>query len=188
VLALVLAAALAVLAGATASHLRLPEPGGEFAVGRDRLAWTDADRPELHTPDPSDRRAVAAQIWFPAAAGTGQPGPYLSGLGAIAQTLVDSGEVTRLQAWGLRWVRHHALDGAAVSTAEPAYPVVVLSPGNATNVAFYATLGEHLASRGYVVVGVDHPYQVAAVQLPDGTVAGYDSSADAATSPGAGRR
>jgi alpha-beta hydrolase superfamily lysophospholipase len=54
----------------------------------------------------------------------------------------------------------------------------VLSPGNATNVAFYATIAEELASHGYVVAGVDHPYQVAAVVLPDGTVASYDAVPD----------
>jgi alpha-beta hydrolase superfamily lysophospholipase len=48
---------------------------------------------------------------------------------------------------------------------------VLLSPGHATNAGFYAALAEDLAARGYVVAGVDHPGQSAAVELGDGTVA-----------------
>ncbi len=51
---------------------------------------------------------------------------------------------------------------------------MLLSPGNATNVATYAILAEELASRGYVVIGVDHPYQVAAVDLGEAGVAIYE--------------
>ncbi len=43
---------------------------------------------------------------------------------------------------------------------------------------FYSALAEDLASRGYVVVGVDHPFQVAAVAIGDGSVAVYDHSQD----------
>jgi predicted dienelactone hydrolase len=49
--------------------------------------------------------------------------------------------------------------------------VVLLSPGNATNAEFYASFAEGLASHGIVVVGINHPYDVAAVALADGSVA-----------------
>jgi predicted dienelactone hydrolase len=47
-------------------------------------------------------------------------------------------------------------------------PLVVLSPG----VAFprWTTLAEDLASRGYVVAGVDHTYEAAPITFPDGRV------------------
>jgi predicted dienelactone hydrolase len=50
-------------------------------------------------------------------------------------------------------------------------PLVVLSPGLAFPRWTLTTLGEDLASRGYVVVGVDHTYEGAAVTFPDGRVA-----------------
>jgi predicted dienelactone hydrolase len=60
--------------------------------------------------------------------------------------------------------------------------VLVLSPGNATNVGFYSALAEDLASKGYVVIGIDHAFQVAAVRIDDGSMAVYDRSMD--TGPG----
>lgn len=182
---LLAAIVVALLVAATLVHLEVPEPTGAHAVGRERLMWTDDSRPEVHTEDPSDVRAVPVQIWYPAVFGTGTLGSYVPDLKALTRSLVESGELGAAQAWGLQWVRHHAYDRARVAPSEDLYPIVVISPGNATNVAFYASVAEELASRGYVVVGIDHPYQVAAVQLPDGTVADYDASWDSSL-PGTG--
>lgn len=168
---------------ATFLHLAVPEPTGAHAVGRERLSWVDADRPETHTAGLSDVRHVLVQIWYPAVPNTGTLGSYVPDLAALTSSLVDSGEFGVAEAWGLKWVRHHSFDDAEVAPSAEPYPIVVISPGNATNVASYASIAEELASRGYVVVGVDHPYQVAAVQLPDGSVASYDASWD---SPGVG--
>jgi len=180
----VVAVVLVLLGVGTAARLQVLRPTGPYPVGRQRLTWVDSSRWESHTVDRSDQRAVGLQLWFPARVGTGQPGPYVPGLADIADGLVASGELDRLSVWGLRFVRDTARDGARISPAQRSYPVVVLSPGNATNVAFYATIAQELASRGYVVVGIDHPYQVAAVQLPDGTVASYDAAADRSVGAG----
>lgn len=159
---------------ATLLHLEIPQPTGQYPVGRTRLLWTDESRPESHTGDPSDRRQVAATIWYPAKANTGEPAFYLGGGDRLAQALRRSGEVPRAAIPALRFVRDPARDGAAVSDEKGEYPVILLSPGNATNVAFYSGLAEDLASHGWVVAGIDHPYQVAAVELSDGFMAVYD--------------
>jgi dienelactone hydrolase len=46
--------------------------------------------------------------------------------------------------------------------------VILFSPGSGTIPAFYASLCEDLASHGYVVAAVDHPYDDLAVTLADG--------------------
>lgn len=173
----VLLAALVLLTVATGVHLQIPGPTGPYAVGREQHTWVDQARPETHTADPADRRTVAVQLWYPAVAGTGTPGPYVPELGSLADGLAAAG-IGRVEQWGLQLVRHDSRDNADVAAAEAAFPVVLLEPGNETNVAFYATLAEELASHGYVVVGVDHPYQVAAVPLPGGAVATYDPAGD----------
>jgi dienelactone hydrolase len=149
-------------------HLRLPGPSGPHAVGREHLVLAD-DRPEVNTPGAADRRRVPVTVWFPAEPGTGRRAPYVPGLDRIGDGLVASGELGRAQVTGLRYVRANARTGARVAAGT--FPAVLLSPGHATNAGFYAALAEDLAGRGYVVVGVDHPYQVAAVELGDGTVA-----------------
>jgi dienelactone hydrolase len=161
------------------ARLAVPVPTGPHAVGRERVIWIDPSRPEAHTSDPTDSRSVPIQVWYPAQPETGQPADYVEGLDVIGEGMRSSGEFGWLELVGLRLVRDQALDGAAVAGSDDGFPVLVLSPGNATNVAFYANLAEDLASRGYVVVGVDHPYQVAAVMVGDRSVAVYDPALDA---------
>jgi predicted dienelactone hydrolase len=50
-------------------------------------------------------------------------------------------------------------------------PLVVLSPGFTKPVSTLTSLAEELAGRGYVVAGIDHPYESYAVTLADGRVA-----------------
>lgn len=155
--------------------LTLPGPTGEYPVGQTLLLWTDTSRPELLTDAPGDFREVAVVIWYPAIAGTGEPGSYFPRLSKISEALVESGEVEAWEVFGLRLVRTSNRLDAELSDGESAYPVVILSPGNGTNVEFYNNLASELASHGYIVVGVNHPHDVAAVELADGRIAPYNS-------------
>lgn len=169
-------AAIVVYAASTMLRLAIPAPTGPHAVGRETLVWVDYSRPEHHTIDPGDVRSVPIQVWYPAQPGTGRPAEYVDNLDAIEDGLKASGELSWVEVLGLRMVRHQAFEGAEVAATQEGFPLLVLSPGNATNVAFYAALAEDLASRGYVVIGVDHPFQVAATVDADGSVAWYDRS------------
>jgi len=166
--------------GSTFLHLEIPEPTGEFEVGRTSLLWSDDSRQEEHTASPDDRRSVTLTVWYPAEPGTGQPAEYIEGLDDIGPGLVASGELGRLEVWGIGLVRDDVWQEADVATKELRYPTVLLSPGNATNVGFYASIAVELASNGFIVVGVDHPYQVASTLIADGSVAIYDARGDMA--------
>jgi len=176
ILLLAVATLLALLVGSTAAHLAVLSPTGSMAVGRDRVVLVDASRPELHTTAAGDLRSVPLQLWYPAEAGTGSPAAYVDELDTIAEGLTESGALSGLEVAALPLVRTGALDGAAI--ADGRHPVIVFSPGNETNVAFYGSVAEELASNGYLVVGVDHPFQVAATTVADGQVAVYDSTMD----------
>jgi predicted dienelactone hydrolase len=115
-------------------------------------------------------------LWYPAEAETGSRAAYVDGLDSIANGLTESGSLSAIEVAALPLVRSGALDGAAIAPGR--HPVIVLSPGNQTNVAFYASLAEELASHGYLVVGVDHPFQVAATTVAGGEVAIYDTKMD----------
>jgi len=177
-------AVLALAASASWSHLGLPEPVGDLAVGRTTLVLVDSSRSEPASAEPQDSRNVPLVVWYPARAGTGLPAAYVDGRDGLSEALVSTGELSSLEVAALRWVRPHARDDADVAESEARYPVLLLSPGNATNVDFYAALAEDLASHGYVVVGLNHPYHVTATRLDDGTVATY--LPDAAPAGGAG--
>ncbi|GAA0926086.1 hypothetical protein [Nonomuraea longicatena] len=57
-------------------------------------------------------------------------------------------------------------------------PLVLLSPGLGEYAAGLTALAEDLASRGFLVAAVDHPYDAAAVRFPDGTLAPHHEPGD----------
>ena len=163
--------ALALVATGTYRHLGLPAPTGEYSVGKTYVTWTDSSRLEDLSPNPDDQRELPLQIWYPAEPSGERTAPYIPNLAKISAGLRQAGEVNRFEAWGLKHVRTHAVVDAPVAKAKPKYPVVIFSPGNSTNIEFYSSYAEELASQGYVVVGINHPYDAAAVELSDGTIA-----------------
>ena len=155
-------------------QLELPAPSGPYIVGRTDFRWVDPSRPEVLTDDPNDFREVMALVWYPALQGTGTKAGYFPGLAAVSADLARSGEVEWWESQGLRFIRSkNNLDAQPVKD-HGRFPVILLSPGNGTNIEFYSSLASEVASHGYIVVGINHPYDVAAVELSNGTVAPYD--------------
>lgn len=154
----------------------IPPPTGRLSVGRTVYRWEDVSRPETMTPDAGDHRELVAQIWYPAESRPDGPyAPYFADLATLRSALIASGEVSALEAFGLHFVRSHAILDAEVSSQQQRYPVLIFSPGNATNVSLYSAVLEELASHGYIVVALEHPYDVTAVSLAAGRVARYDA-------------
>ena len=152
----------------------LPGPTGPYSVGRTTFRWVDPSRPEVMSEDPDDFRELMAWVWYPAQADTGKEASYFPGLPVISDALVESGEVSWWEVMGMRLVRSESrLDAEPLKDQAP-YPVILLLPGNATNIEFYSSLASEIASHGYVVVGLNHPYDVPAVELSDGRIAPYD--------------
>ena len=164
----------AVFMVSTFIHLEVPNPTGPLSVGKTTMVWVDASRAEWMTIKPDDRRRVIAVIWYPATKDTGERPVYLRDLDKLGPQLVASTKLTKTQVWGLQFVRDHARWDADLALSSSPYPVIIISPGLGADVEFYAAFAEDLASHGYVVVGLDHPYDVAAVALGDGSFAVFD--------------
>lgn len=163
---------------------RLPPPGGPYSVGSQVFRWVDDARPETATNDPSDHRNVVAQAWYPVAAQTrGAHAAYLDGLGQLPQSVAG---LPRFIFRHFDRVDTHAISGAPISNARAAWPLVVFSPGYGAPRAFYTGLVTAIASRGYVVLALDHPYEAAVTQLADGRVVGPQQAAGRSQSDGSG--
>jgi dienelactone hydrolase len=161
-----------------------PAPTGSFAVGRTARVWVDPSRPEAMTPAADDHRETPVIFWYPAEARTGSKAAYFPGLRQVSKTLAASGEVSSFEVAGLHIVgSHNRLDARLAQSREP-FPVIVLSPGNGTNVEFYDSFAADLASHGYVVVGINHPFDVAGVMLAEGRAAQFSEGPLDATSRG----
>ncbi|MFL6121928.1 alpha/beta hydrolase family protein [Actinophytocola sp.] len=149
-------------------------PTGRYAVGTTTVQWTDADRPETATAAPNDRRTVVAQLWYPAASGEGERAPYLGRTPEESKIVAEGlASYTGLPGFMLDGLAHART--AAFLDAEPVaggtrFPVVLFSPGLGGARGQNTMWATEIASRGYVVVALDHPYDSAAVVLADGTV------------------
>jgi predicted dienelactone hydrolase len=122
---------------------------GPHAIGVRTLKAVDPNRPDIlrTTPGgPTARydRAFTLEVWYPAAlaAGQRQAGDYrtIARDPSIAVTL--SGRAVR---------------DAAPLASGGALPLVIISHGYPGNRFLMSHLGENLASKGYVVVSIDHP-------------------------------
>lgn len=57
----------------------------------------------------------------------------------------------------------------AGTAGDELFPIVIFSPGLGNSRLVYSGIAQSLASQGYTVVTVDHPYDAAIVEYPDGT-------------------
>ena len=147
----------------------LPKPSGSHRVGSVIFRWTDNKRSETFTADPSDRRQVVAQAWYPTDATTGQTVPYFEAQGRLPSSI--SGVPSFLFA-SFGSVATHAIAAASVSAAQRTWPVLFFSPGLSIPREQYTALSADLASCGYVVVALSVPYESSVSVLAGGRVVG----------------
>jgi len=148
---------------------KLPEQPGPFQVATTRLLLTDESREDPWSDDPEKRR-IMLQIWYPIANGSSTvDAKYLPPAAAVYmdnKMHVPKGTVNQLKTYSFQ-------GGKPINplvTKDGVLPVVVFSPGSGTIVAEYTTFNAPLASYGYIVVGMDHLYDSAPVEVPDGTL------------------
>jgi len=166
-LALVVAAALPALLPV----FRLPEPTGPYAVGTQYYYWTDADRPDEYTTDAGDFRKVSVQIWYPAElSGDENPIRYMSREAARVLSRDWGASEFLLDHFSL--VRAHAYLGAEVAQTGAPFPVITYSTSGLMSA--HMTLFEELASHGYVIACIGHPYWNPFVYGSGGEVIPFD--------------
>lgn len=149
----------AVAAGLT--PLRLAGPTGPSPVGAVELHLVDPSRTDPWSGQP---REVMVTVTYPAADVRGRSMmPWL-----------PSGAERALKARFGGAVDGYALPTTHSSVGAPARPgrrpVLIHSPGYNADRTFNTLVIEELASWGYVVVAVDHPYDSGEVEFPDGRV------------------
>lgn len=158
-----------------------PQPRGPYAIGTITYHWVDSERHEIFSADPSTKRELMAQVWYPALPGTtAQRAPYVRDA-----TAISTGLAANLSASGLLrlpnfmfdyfgYVETNAVPGAVVaenvSDDEAGFPVLIYLTGFSGWSSTNTLQVQELVSHGYVVVGLDQPYTAAAVTFPDGTV------------------
>ncbi|MDG1311446.1 MAG: acetylhydrolase [Porticoccaceae bacterium] len=134
---------------------------GTYGVGVTTITATDSKRLNTANFITNIERSLTLEVWYPA---------EISANAALATYK----NVTRLQ-------KLFELQGAAYRDApaldEGSFPLILLSHGFTGYRTQMFYLGEHLASHGYVVVGIDHTHSTnAEIKSPDDRPAGFIST------------
>lgn len=157
------------------SDLVLPSPSGSWSVGTTVRYFPGTDRDDGYTPGVVDARPLMVQIWYPAAIASAAATEYMetevAQLFAATQDYMDPVEALDM----MQRIEPRAGENAAVSPGR--WPVVFFSHGLGGVRTLYTTFVEDLASRGYVVVGIDHTFGALGTVLPDGRLLGIRTGA-----------
>jgi predicted dienelactone hydrolase len=149
-------------------RLSLPAPTGRRLVGTTSLHLVDDSRTDPLAPSPR-KRELMVRLWYPASHSHQPAAAYLTP--GVASAYVEFLRTTTgadLPGDLLSFSTHSAQDAPAARG--PRRPVALFSHGFGVSAAVNTGLHEELASRGYVVAGIDHTFDAGAVEFPDGRV------------------
>ena len=142
--------------------IQFPALTGPHQVGKVEYHLVDEARPEIFSAAPDDKRELMITVYYPASPpADASPAPYTTGPIRAEFGTPDFFQDT---------VRAHAFVSASLADDGTRYPVIIFSPGMGFLPIKYAPTLEDLASHGYVVVSLSHPYSTAATVFPDGRV------------------
>lgn len=144
-----------------------PAPTGTYPVGTTTLELVDESRPEVYPPDTTARRDLVVQVWYPAAPEAGavyrsyivdNTGAFLAGVLSMPGFTFDY----------MRLLPSHSYQDAPLADSPSPYPVLIFSHGFSGLINQNTIQMEELASHGYIVFSIGHPYAAMGVIYPDG--------------------
>lgn len=152
-----------IAAGWVMPIVALPAPTGPYEVGIVDRALLDEAR----------GRRLMVSVWYPAAKG-GTPAPLTHYPDEVAAGLGKLAGVPGLPFEYLRYFKLSASDGAPILAEGSPFPVVIFSHGLVGLRLQNSSTMQNLASRGYVVIAIDHTDAAAVTVFPDNEVRFYD--------------
>ena len=150
----------------------LPEPTGGYSIGTKTLFLTDNSRYEKLTMRWGDKRMLQVKIWYPSDVKGDSVSNYLKDYGSetlwkgyqifeVGQSFFDS----------LKNFKTHSYENIPVSNKQSTFPLIIFSQGFYFGLDdFYTALMENLASHGYIVVSITHPYDQVIAKTSNGKV------------------
>lgn len=158
----------------------IPSPSGPFVVGRSHFYWKDTARPEPFSSFEMAKREIMVYAYYPAKtrsnAATATYIPY------VLETEKAMGTAKMIGEFGDAYpfiksgqLNTHCFQNAELSRARNMYPILIFSHGFSETGFVYSSILEELASHGYIVFSIEHPYDAYAATLPDGRVIPFAS-------------
>ena len=161
----------------------LPRPSGRYAVGTQILQWTDENRVEWFTATADDKRRLVLQIWYPTEQATGPAYTYVDHPEQRLTPLAKQMGLPRFLIEHIQKVNTNGITNAAPAMVSSKAPVILFSHGLGGMKSQNSVQAEELASQGYFVVAVDHPFDAYLTIFDDGSTADYRSAEPRPLSP-----
>lgn len=143
---------------------KLPKPTGKYPVGTRMLYCTDPNRVEMHAGAWPGNREAVVQLWYPAAFAKGPRAMYRK----RKETTLRSSYQAVLPTNSLQ----------DVPMASGRFPVILHNPAWHGYRHRGTFMTQELASHGFIVAAISHPYNSSLVELSDGRVAHPDYGLD----------
>lgn len=145
------------------------KPSGPYEIGTATYHWIDDKREEKLTEDPSDKRQLMVQIWYPAEpSGDEKISTYIPDLSGLQTAVQQKYGVPGFFLDYLRNVNTHASIKAKISDAETNYPLLLFAHGFPGTRYTNTSQVEELVSHGYIVACIDYSYHSLVTVLPNG--------------------
>lgn len=145
--------------------LSLPAVTGKYDVGTVQFPLTDYSRSDPSAPSPGTPRSIMVQLFYPGRdTNRYSLAPYIT---PVMAQYIDA--ALGAPNGTINQIKTHSHQGAPIIQTS-AIPTVFFSHGLGTYRALYTTLVEDLASHGYLVVSIDHPYDASIVEFPNGNL------------------
>ena len=148
---------------------RIPHPSGKFEVGSSILFFRDTTRTDAFSPEKDRFRELSVRVWYPASPGNQEKRmPYMQRDEARYLAIYLKGPDFMLSHYNL-------IPTDSYFNAKPLkgqYPVIFYSPSG--YILDNTTLFQELASHGYIVFSIGHPYWNAFHYDEQGQVVQFD--------------
>jgi len=162
----------------------LPAPTGQFPIGTTRWVVTDRSRDEIFAP--GKKHDIEVIAWYPSTGATRVPGAI--GAPYIRDSMEEVLSFARLAKLGdafrgLEFVHTHATIDAEPVRTPARLPVILFQHGYTGLPSSHTALMEDLASHGWIVLNLVHPYEATGATLFDGSFVTFTDEKNAMRAP-----
>lgn len=169
------------LVGAVQATL-VPAAPGPYSVAVKQLDLTDPSRIDPFAPEANTKRRILSSVYLPIDAEYGcetelvryMPAltARLFGLEAESMNTTDGGTSDEydIEYCNISSVANAKQRSSGHNHEKKQFPITIFSPGQGVTRLLYGAMARSVASFGYIVVLVDHTYEVPIVEFPNGDV------------------
>lgn len=134
----------------------LPQPSGKFATGTSKFEIIDENRESLF--DKTKNRIIIGQVWYPSDLTSGATANYLDPAVVDYMVSINYFGLDSTTIKNFNTVKTNSILNSAIHKKTNKLPVIFFVHGSGVSKNFYTTYLEELASQGYFVIALDHPF------------------------------